>query len=333
MASKNFMNKVRCGLDMLKYTLLGKRTPAITIFSLTDECPGRCDYCEIWRRKLPGLPTERVFSLLTQMKKAGTKVILFTGGDPLCRKDIGKILDFAKKIGLITGVLPCLVGKRIDKLNSCDTIYIPLLGPPDLKYRYWNEKVYNLTVKDIKELKNRGIEVEGHVMWDPYNVEHIDFLIDLSAELGIPLLWDFYERNVMYQENDFVLDLDTKIELCKKLLRIAKSNPHVASPPTALDYLINRYSTEERDNGRFRPPCIAPKLFAWIDTDGRMFPCQRLVDKMEGKNVFEVGFDEAFRSIPGDMTCKDCVDIRMLELSFMASLNLKTFVDVVKKQL
>ncbi|MCD6412115.1 radical SAM protein [bacterium] len=38
------------------------------------------------------------------MKSLGTKRIQFTGGEPLLRKDIGKIIDYCKKLGILTTV-------------------------------------------------------------------------------------------------------------------------------------------------------------------------------------------------------------------------------------
>ncbi len=78
--------------------------PLRVMFELTYECNFRCKHCYIpekYRRQYRSrqLKTERVFDTIRQLKDAGCLYLGFTGGEPLVRPDIMRILAFAKKQG------------------------------------------------------------------------------------------------------------------------------------------------------------------------------------------------------------------------------------------
>lgn len=330
---RKLLTSFKCGLDVLRYTFLKKRTPTVVIFSLTDICSGRCDYCKIWPRALRGFPKERVFNMLGQMKRAGTKMVVFTGGDPLERDDLGDILIFAKKLGFATAVLPHVVGKNMGSLEACDTLYVPLLGPPELTYRYWNQTEYNATIENIKEAQDKGIEVIGHIIFDRFNGPYVHYIVELTAALDIPITIDFFDQNEMITDTKgekYHLSREQIVEILEILEALSNEYPHIDCSKRVFRYLIEKYRGDG-DADEFRPACIAPALFAWIDTDGTLYPCYGLRGQMTPENAFKVGFDKAFRAVEPDLVCKQCTAVGTLELSFLAALDIQTGLEMVKR--
>ena len=76
----------------------------ICYYYLTYRCNARCHFCTIWKdRSIPSTretPSHHVCRNLDEVKRAGVKVVDFTGGEPLLYPDLAQVLAFAKKIGL-----------------------------------------------------------------------------------------------------------------------------------------------------------------------------------------------------------------------------------------
>ena len=69
-------------------------------FHVTCECSQECTYC--WGPQDIENPvgTSTSKKIIKKIKDIGAKRIVFTGGDPLTRKDVGKLIRYAKEIGL-----------------------------------------------------------------------------------------------------------------------------------------------------------------------------------------------------------------------------------------
>lgn len=69
-------------------------------FHLTCECSQECPYC--WGPQDIENPVRTTISkkIIKKIKDIGAKRIVFTGGDPLSRKDAGRLIRYAKEIGL-----------------------------------------------------------------------------------------------------------------------------------------------------------------------------------------------------------------------------------------
>jgi MoaA/NifB/PqqE/SkfB family radical SAM enzyme len=69
-------------------------------FHVTCECSQECPYC--WGPQDIERPVTTSVSqkIISKIKDAGAKRIVFTGGDPLKRKDMGRLIRYAKDIGL-----------------------------------------------------------------------------------------------------------------------------------------------------------------------------------------------------------------------------------------
>ena len=84
-------DKIFIGHSILKSKLLKKSSPLTVGWSLTNRCNHECKYCGIPNVKSNELTTEQIFSIIDELSELGTKIIQFTGGEPLLRDDIGKI--------------------------------------------------------------------------------------------------------------------------------------------------------------------------------------------------------------------------------------------------
>jgi Fe-coproporphyrin III synthase len=108
------------------------RFPRSIDINPTARCNLHCSFCWGPEHTLPdSLTTEDWERVMLFFARYGTTAIVFTGGEPLIRKDIGRLIGFAKNLGmrvtLSTNTL--LLRRRADQLLPfVDEIGIPLDG-------------------------------------------------------------------------------------------------------------------------------------------------------------------------------------------------------------
>jgi MoaA/NifB/PqqE/SkfB family radical SAM enzyme len=71
--------------------------PFYASFKITHKCSLKCPFCNVWMEKTPDLKTHDVFKVLDNIAESSIIVLSLEGGDPLLRKDLGKILEYAAK--------------------------------------------------------------------------------------------------------------------------------------------------------------------------------------------------------------------------------------------
>ena len=69
--------------------------PFYASFKVTHVCSLKCDFCNVWREKTPDLSKEDVFKVIDNIANSSIIVLSLEGGDPLVRKDLGEILQYA----------------------------------------------------------------------------------------------------------------------------------------------------------------------------------------------------------------------------------------------
>ena len=87
--------------------LTRKASPHLVALGLTHRCQAACDNCYAHAPADAGrdeMTTEECLSVIDQFKGLAALQILFTGGEPLLRKDIFDLIAYAHKIGMLTRI-------------------------------------------------------------------------------------------------------------------------------------------------------------------------------------------------------------------------------------
>jgi MoaA/NifB/PqqE/SkfB family radical SAM enzyme len=105
----------------------------ITIdFHVTSECNQECPYCWGPQGFEHPVDTNMALAIVTRVKDVGARRIVFTGGDPLKRPDIGSLIRHAKGIGLQVALSTTgdeLTAAFLDEFGPyVDLISLPLDG-------------------------------------------------------------------------------------------------------------------------------------------------------------------------------------------------------------
>lgn len=105
----------------------------VLLLNVTGKCNLDCPYCFGPKKTEKKLASQKSLEeLIAKKAEEGFKTIIFTGGEPLLRKDIAELIAFTKDLGLYTilhtnGIL--LSKKILEKIKTnIDQINLPLDG-------------------------------------------------------------------------------------------------------------------------------------------------------------------------------------------------------------
>lgn len=144
--------------------------PLRAMFELTYRCNFNCVHCYVVTDKnKKELNTTEVKKVLRQLRDAGCFHVGFTGGEPLARKDIFEILDYAKGCGFRISLLTngFLIDKRAaDRIASLgvslNRVDVSVLGITKNTLEGVTRKKGSFTkvMRAIRLLKDKGVDVQ-----------------------------------------------------------------------------------------------------------------------------------------------------------------------------
>ena len=168
--------------------------PLFIHFECTHRCNMKCSFCNVWRKNIfeNEATTPELTKRLMECWDLGCSVTSFTGGEPLLRGDIGRLLEFSSKnIGLFTGLVTngILLDKKIDEISK----YTDFLA---VSFDVNNKQTFNRTrgvdafekvKKNIELAKRMGVEIDLFSVITKETFEFIDDTIEFAKSLEIPI--------------------------------------------------------------------------------------------------------------------------------------------------
>lgn len=98
------INTFRASLFQEQVDSIRLRGVSTIDFHITARCSQACPYCWGPRRFRNPVDTETAQKIIVRIKELGIRRIVFTGGDPLQRRDATDLIRFAKEVGLETAL-------------------------------------------------------------------------------------------------------------------------------------------------------------------------------------------------------------------------------------
>ena len=175
-----------------KIEIFSKDSIQFAQWDITSKCNLRCQHCRAW--KLPTeeeLSTEEGKGLLSQLYGLKIQVLNFSGGEPFLRKDIFKLLDYAKDFPLLTittnGIL--LLNKEyIKMLKPFKNIRISLSLDGLEKFHDNFRQVsgtFKKAISVVKNLTKESIRTSIRFTLTSFNEDEVEPLFDLVSKYKI----------------------------------------------------------------------------------------------------------------------------------------------------
>ena len=277
----------------------------IMSWNTTNKCNMYCKHCyrDAGIEAQHELNTVEGKSLLDEVAKAGFKIMVFSGGEPLVRPDIFDLIKHAVKVGLrpVIGSNGTLITKRVAReLKNAEVMGVGIsldsLNPKkhDEFRSYkggWREAVIGM-----KNCRDIGLHFQIHTTVMNWNKDEILDITDFAIGMGAVAHHTFFL--VPTGRGEDIEEELLKPEEYERLLKdimLKQNDVNIELKPTCAPEFM-RIAKEMGMNPRFSRGCLAGTSYCIISPSGDVQPCAYL--NLPIGNVRETSFSEIWRDSP-----------------------------------
>jgi len=274
----------------------------IMSWNTTNNCNMFCAHCyrESGEKAKGELDTAQAKKLIDEIAKAGFKIMIFSGGEPMTRDDIYELISHAKSVGLrpVLGSNGSLITKEAaQKLKEAGLAGAGISLDSLDKAKHDNlrrmENAWDLAVAGMKNCIEAGIRTQIHTTVMDWNADEIENIMDFAVQIGASAHHIFFLVPTGRGEEivDQALGREEYENLLIRIMSKAKEVPIEVKPTCAPQFM--RVADQLGMKLRFSKGCLAGVSYCIISPKGDVQPCAYM--KMEIGNVKEMPFDEIWR--------------------------------------
>ena len=236
------ISKLYCGTvepsDALRYGRDSKKLPShllqfsadkrpVVVWNVTQRCNLKCVHCYAHakdRSHKNELTTEEGKTLLDDLAQFGVPVILFSGGEPVMRKDLPELARYAVGLGMravisTNGTLITQEKAKMFKEIGLSYVGISLDGLEEVNDRFRGVKgAYEDALTGIRNCQEAGIKVGLRFTINRLNAGEVSGIFDLLEDLNVPRICFYHlvyagrgskliEEDLSHEDSRAVVDL------------------------------------------------------------------------------------------------------------------------------
>jgi len=263
------ISKLYCGTveasDPLRYERQSGKLPAhllqfsedkkpVVVWNVAQRCNLKCAHCysESQNREYSGeLSTQEGKELIEDLACFGSPVILFSGGEPLLRKDLMSLAHLAAEKGMRTVISTngtLITRKMAKQMRQIGISYVgvSLDGMEQTNDRFRGmEGAFAAALKGIRNCREAGIKVGLRFTVNRRNVSDIPGIFDLLEEEGIPRVCFYHlvyagrgsqlmKEDLPHQETreavDLIIDRTKGLHERRKTVEVLTVDNHADGP-------------------------------------------------------------------------------------------------------
>ena len=271
-------------------------TLPIIIFYVTEGCNLRCVTCS-YRNPLPNeLTLPEIEELAAHLKSFGLKHIVYSGGEPLLRRDFPDICEIFRKHRVKQTLLTngLLLEKRLDEIQSYFTEIIVSLDGPSAEV---HDSIRGLTsfhqiLKGVRKtvLLQDGPIVSLRSVVQRQNFRYLSEMVDLAASLRVArisflpadILSDSFGRDTRGNASSsetITLTVDETSEFRLSVERLIASHRgsfetgFISESPGKMRGIVQYFEALIGKSPFPFHPCNAPMVSSVITSTGNILPC------------------------------------------------------------
>ena len=272
----------------------GEYVPRVMAVELTRRCNLKCIHCRATASETAPegeLSTEEYKALIDNVTTFASPILILTGGEPLLRKDLYEIAEYASGKGLRVAVSTngTLVDEEVaEKLvaSGVKSASISIDGSTAEIHDDFRQQpgAFDASIKGMKILQDAGINVQVNTSLTKRNMHDLEDIFDLVKKIDawawhvfmlVPtgrgdadeelITADDYERilNYIYEKNRDE-DMEIKPTCAPQYYRIMRQRAAKDKIPVDVEH----FGLNARTRG-----CLAGMGFVFISYKGEVFPC------------------------------------------------------------
>ena len=248
------------------------KRPFLVIWETTKACGLACVHCRAEADPNPDpheLTHDEALELIRDVKEMGTPILVFSGGDPLRRKDLPELIRYAHSLKLRTGAIPAvtpdLTREKIVELqeSGLSQIAFSLDAASAEEHDAFRRTagVFDRTLASINLANELGLHAQVNSLINVHNQESLDRLIQLIEKLNLAF-WEVFFLVPIGRGKDLpLLQADKFEETFAKLYALNKRVPFVIKVTEAPHYRRFYIEQEMKSQG------IDPRSLKETDLD------------------------------------------------------------------
>jgi putative heme d1 biosynthesis radical SAM protein NirJ2 len=275
----------------------------IISWNTTNKCNMTCKHCyrDAGNEFKDELNTEEAKKLIEEIAKAGFKIMIFSGGEPLMRPDIFELVEHAVKCKLrpVFGSNGTLITKEIaQKLKQAGTmgIGISLDSLDSKKHNDFRglERGWEETVRGMENCREAGLNFQVHTTVMDWNYKEILDITDFAVKIGAVAHHIFFIVPTGRAVNikDEFLNQQQYEDLLTNIVNKQKEVSIEVKPTCAPQFM--RIAKQQGVSYRFTKGCLAGISYCIINPKGDVQPCAYL--DMPIDNVRNTPFSEIWNN-------------------------------------
>ena len=176
-------------------------TPRLIFWEVTKGCNLRCIHCRATATELMSpadLPTDKALNIISQIADFGSPILVLSGGEPLYRRDIFELAEYATSRGLRTALATngTLVTKEVAhkiKNAGIKRVSISLDGSDAHTHDSFRgiPGAFDAAIYGMRNLQELGVSVQINTTIARHNAHQLPAVLDLARSLGADALHTF----------------------------------------------------------------------------------------------------------------------------------------------
>ena len=275
----------------------------IISWNTTNACNMFCDHCyrDAGCKAEEELSTQEAKKLLDEIARAGFKIMIFSGGEPMLRPDIVELVQHATSLGLrsVFGTNGTLITpERARELKAAGTmgVGISLDSMDQAKHDEFRrfKGAWEGAVRGMKNCREAGLAFQIHTTVMDWNNHELEAITDFAVELGAVAHHFFFlvptgRAKTIEQES---LRAEQYEETLTRIMKKQQEVKIELKPTCAPQFM--RIAAQMGMKLRFGRGCLAGTSYCIISPRGKVQPCAYL--NMELGDVRKTPFDEIWRN-------------------------------------
>lgn len=169
--------------------------PFTVAWEVTRACALACVHCRATAQPKPDprqLTYEEALRVIDQVREVGNPILIFTGGDPLMRRDVYDLMAYAVSKGLRTALTPSATAlvtpKNLARVREAGVsrIAVSLDGPDAESHDQFRgfRGTFERTMRIMQYVREAGLALQINTTVSRYNVGVLDRMVDTVQAAG-----------------------------------------------------------------------------------------------------------------------------------------------------
>ena len=317
------------------------------IFSITNRCNLRCKMCDIPSGTIEELSTEQWMNVIKDASCLGAQTIVFSGGEPLLREDLFKLISFTRKNNLSA----CITsnGHLINELvaqslhvSGANVVNISIEGSRQTHDYLRGSGSFDKALAGLENLIKYKIESTIASTVSRYNYKDLLNLLELAKDYGSTTV-RLQPFNAIFlkdagRKSEFLIDKRDIQELDKIIRDFINLSKEYKISVNPMGYLL-KIPVYLSGKNFYPDNCGALWYSCPINPNGDLFPCwieganNKLIGNVKKESLHELWLSEKRMKMVNSIIrdgCKGCL-MSCYDEAFNSKLLRESVVENAKK--